>query len=276
MGSYVVQEALLRGHRVIAVRRKGSVARIRFRSEPEWVVGDLDSTCLEQMRGCDAVIHCAAAGVSPQKTSWIEAQKVNVEGTVRLLENARGAEVSGALILGTCHEYGTSSTRYERIPIDAPLEPIGPYAASKAASSLMALAFAREASMRLTVARPFNLYGEGQHESNFWPQLRRAAAAGEDFMMSGGEQVRDFLHVSVAASRLMDLAEDLPEPGKPEVVHVASGCAITLAEFARKVWAEAGARGKLRIGALPYREGEPMRIIPDVAPGGTVKTPLVP
>ena len=40
------------------------------------------------------------------------------------------------MICGSCFEYGLSGTQYAFIPPDAPLMPVGAYAASKAAASV--------------------------------------------------------------------------------------------------------------------------------------------
>lgn len=38
----------------------------------------------------------------------------------------------------------------------------------------------------------------------------------------------------------------------------------TVLEFAQNIWKEQGAKGQLLPGALPYRDGEVMRYVPEV------------
>ena len=55
------------------------------------------------------------------------------------------------------------------IPTDAPLEPTGPYHASKAAATMAALGLAVDRKLSLSVLRPFHVFGEGEEETRFWP-----------------------------------------------------------------------------------------------------------
>ena len=53
-------------------------------------------------------------------------------------------------------------------------------------------------------------------------------------------------------------------PGVPRVRNVGTGRPQSVREFAEHWWREFGARGKLLFGALPYREGEVMRFVPQI------------
>ena len=82
------------------------------------------------------------------------------------------------------------------IPPEAPLEPNGPYAASKAAQSIAASALCREKGINLAILRLFTVFGEGQNPVNLWPSLKRAAPP---LPMTPGEQIRDFIPVEQVA-----------------------------------------------------------------------------
>jgi nucleoside-diphosphate-sugar epimerase len=111
--------------------------------------------------------------------------------------------------------------------------------------------------------RIFSSYGEGQFESNFWPALKKAAMAGDDFAMTAGEQIRDYIQVEEVASAFLSAAvrSDI-RPGVPLVYNVGSGQPITMRSFAEYWWKTWGAKGILRIGALQYRPNEAMRFVP--------------
>ncbi len=139
--------------------------------------------------GSEVLVHLAARGVSPQVATWEELLEANVLDSFRLWDVARRAQVcAGFVICGSAVEYGRASERYEFIPPDAPLEPTTGYGASKAAASMTALAFAREQRLEMALLRPFQAYGEGQHEATFWPALKAAALAGRDFPMTPGDR----------------------------------------------------------------------------------------
>ena len=129
------------------------------------------------------------------------------------------------------------------------------------------MAWARQHALRLQLLRIFHVYGPGEPETRLWPALRRAALAGEDFPMTAGEQVRDFVPVqAVAAQFLRALCFDGVLPGEPQVRHVGSGQAQTLLGFSRHWWAQWGATGQLQPGVVPYRADEIMRLVPELEP----------
>lgn len=264
VGSHVVARALAAGHEVLAQRRPGSRPRIEFERQPRWLQLPLDAPFpAEVLAGVDVLVHLAAHTPNPPYDSFERCLYWNVSAALGLAEQALAAGVRRYLVAGSCFEYGPGAARYEHIPVDAPLEPTLSYPASKAAASLAFSAFARRHGVQLQILRLFQVYGAGEQASRLWPALRAAARDGRDFEMSPGEQVRDFVEVGEVARQFVEaLSFDGVAPGAPCVRHVASGRAQTLADFARHWWQAFGARGELRIGALPYRDGEMMRLTP--------------
>ena len=264
IGSHFLQAALAAGHEVRALRRPGSEPRIALSLQPVWVEGDLQHCPAEAFAGCDALVHLAAVGVSPQKASVGELFAQNVQGSLSLWNRAVDAGVKHLVICGSCFEYGRSAGKYDRIPADAPLEPVNPYGESKAAASLAAIALAQEKRCRITILRPFTVYGDGQHQENFYPSLRGAALAGSDFIMTLGEQVRDFVPVGQVAGAFLAALTRAPEPGHPAIFNVGTGQAQTLRAFAEHWWHHWQAPGRLLFGAVPYRANEVMRYVPEI------------
>lgn len=272
LGRYFLTLAQKAGHRIFALRRsrrpaqQPNEAEIRSVTPFQWLEGDLSDDWTAQLSESDALVHFASAGVSPQKATWDELFRANVLNSLALWQRAAAAGVRRFIICGSCFEYGASGTQYHAIPPDAPLLPSTPYGASKAAASLSALSLAVEKNLQLIVLRPFHLFGEGQHEANFWPSLRQAAASRTDFPMALGEQVRDFMPVEDAAAAFLRAlnADDL-QVGNPAVENLGTGRAQTLIEFATFWWQTWGASGQILAGKIPYRSGEVMRYVP--APG---------
>ena len=262
IGSHVVRLASRTPHTLVCVRRTPAEPE-RGDMRCRWVVAELNHLTAEDFEGVDVVLHLAAAGVSPQPASWSECYRVNVLETLGLVRTALAAGVRRFVVTGTYAEYGTSASRYDLIPPDAPLEPIGPYASSKAAAGVMLAGMCREGAIALSYQRLFSVYGEGQFENNFWPSLRRAALAGADFSMTPGEQVRDFVAVEDVAARLLDVCNRIEAlPGTLEIANLASGRPQRLRDFAEYWWSSWGAKGSLLVGAEPYRAGEVMRYVP--------------
>jgi len=264
IGSHFLKLALKSGHEVVALRRSGSTPRIPLPQEPRWLESPASPFTLPPSDLHDAVlVHLAAHGVSPQTCTWEEAFRFNVTESLSLFTRALEAGVRRFVICGSCVEYGKSAERYEAVPPDAPLEPVGSYAASKAAQSIAAAALGRESHSEFVILRPFTVFGEGQNASNFWPSLRKAALSDEDFPMTPGEQIRDFIPVENVANAFLSacLRDDLL-PGRPVVENIGTGHPQSLRDFAGFWWKHWNASGKLLVGALSYRPKEVMRYVP--------------
>jgi nucleoside-diphosphate-sugar epimerase len=236
----------------------------------QWLNKTMTNVTASDLEGCDIFVHLAAAGVSPQHSDWSALFQTNVTDTLALWLEAVNAGIKRFIICGSCFEYGLSGERYDFIPVDAPLEPTTPYAASKAAATMAAIALAHTHQLHVTVARPFHVFGEGQHEKNLWPSLRKAALADEDFPMSLGEQVRDFTPVEDAATCFLDESIELFNASAPQcqphirIVNIGTGHPQTLRHFAEDWWRRWNAKGKLLEGAIPYRNNEVMRYVPSL------------
>jgi len=264
IGSHFLRAAMAAGDEVRALRRSnGSQPRIPLDPEPEWITKGMADVSVEDFLGTDALVHLAAAGVSPQKADPETLLRVNVTESHGLWLRAAETGIRRFVICGSSFEYGRSAERFDFIPADAPLEPVCAYGASKAAASMVAIALAVEKQIELIVLRPFQVFGDGQHKSNFWPSLKAAALCGGDFLMTPGDQWRDFVPVEevarafVRAVRRADL-----RPGAPRVENIGTGVPQTLRTFGEHWWRQWGARGKLVVGARPHRAGEVMRCVP--------------
>jgi UDP-glucose 4-epimerase len=263
IGSHVLRHALAAGHEVTALRRAGAVPKIKLAREPDWIEGALDADWKSRLKTCDVLIHLAAAGVNSGKSDWRELFAVNVTQSLNLWLQAADAGVKRLVICGSCFEFGRTAERLGLVPADAPLEPTGPYHSAKAAATMAALGLAVDLNLEVLVLRPFHVYGEGEALTRFWPALRAAALAGQDFPMTAGEQVRDFVPVETAAKIFVEAATrtDLPA-GRPKVENLGTGKPQTLRAFAGHWWKTWNAQGRLQFGAVPYRENEVMRYVP--------------
>ena len=179
-----------------------------------------------------AVVHLAA--VSSVGDSWrrtAETWRVNTVGTVNVVEALREAAPEARLLLVSTGEvYG----RAEEHPTTeaAPVVPLSPYAASKAAAELAAGQAARSASLDVVVARAFQHEGPGRGEAFAIGSWARQIAELE--LRGGGElrvgnlaaerDITDVRDVCRAYRRLLD-------PVVPAgTYNVASGRKVALSE----------------------------------------------
>lgn len=264
IGSHFLRVLGQTPHQVVALRRSASRPCIDIGVEPVWLEKPMDQLEAADFAGVDVLVHLASVGVSPKTASWQELFHWNVQIMLDLLEKAHAAGVKRFVLAGSFAEYGLSADQYERIPADAALLPASPYAASKAAGFIAAHAYAIDKQIELCYLRIFSAFGEGQYANNFWPALRTAALNGEDFPMTPGAQVRDFVPVEKVARDILRAVEDpaIVKAGTPYVANVGSGAPVTMLQFAQRYWAQWDAQGQILAGAKPYRANEPMRFVP--------------
>jgi nucleoside-diphosphate-sugar epimerase len=264
IGSHLLKLLAKSKHNVTALRRSGSIPCVDIGKQPLWLDKDMDKLEPSDFSGVDVLVHLASIGVSPKVATWHDLIYWNVLVMLDLMKKGHKAGVKRFVLAGSIAEYGLSADRFEYIPVDAPLLPTSPYAASKAAGFIAANTFAIEKKVELCYLRIFSAYGEGQYKNNFWPALRIAALSGGDFEMTLGAQIRDFIPVESVAKAILNSIEDqsIVTEKLPFVSNVGSGYPVSMLQFAEKCWAEWGAKGRIIAGAIPYRPNEPMRFVP--------------
>ena len=135
----------------------------------ELVRGDvLDAEALiRAMEGVDTVVHCAAvAGIDTVIRSPVTTMKVNMVGTLNVLEAAVQAGVSGRVVCFSTSEIFGQLAYHSAETDPAVVGNVGEarwtYAVGKLAAEHMAIAFHKERNLPTVVLRPFNVYGPGQ------------------------------------------------------------------------------------------------------------------
>jgi GDP-4-dehydro-6-deoxy-D-mannose reductase len=178
-----------------------------------------------------AIVHLAAiSSVAAASTDPESAWRVNVLGTVNLLEAARSnAPDARVLIVSTGEVYG----RAKQIPTseDAPVAPRSQYAASKAAAEL-AGGLASRSGLDVVVARAFQHEGPGRDErfavGSWTAQIARAEEAGGGVVLVGDlsscRDIADVRDVCRAYELLLDPSVSA------EIYNVSVGRAVEMRE----------------------------------------------
>jgi GDP-4-dehydro-6-deoxy-D-mannose reductase len=175
----------------------------------------------------DAVVHLAA--LSSVAESWgdvTEVWRTNVLGTVNVVEVLRAKAPDARLLFVSSGEvYGR--TVLIPTPEDAPVDPVSPYGASKAAAEL---ACRQARDLDVVVARSFPHVGPGQSErfsvASWAAQLARLRSEGGGNLLVGDLEVaRDLTDVRDVC-RAYRLLLDRSVPGG--TYNVASGDAVPL------------------------------------------------
>ena len=206
------------------------------------------------------VYHLAAAGVTNPGVDPRLAVQVNVIGTLNLLEALEETDCDCFINTGTCYEYGhnTPPMRENQMP-----DPINAYAASKSAAWLFCNMYHRTHGYPIVTVRPFTVYGPRQSARALIPQVILHALRGEDFLMTGGEQGRDWIYVDDVVEGY--IRASLAEAAIGQTINLCTGKERTVREVVEKVLELMGNPIHPLIGALPYRQGEVWHLVGDNA-----------
>jgi dTDP-glucose 4,6-dehydratase len=144
----------------------------------------------------------------------------NVLGTQVLLDAARANAVSRVVLVSTDEVYGPAGPTLA-FRESAPLHPSSPYAASKAASDLLALSYHRTYGLDVVITRCSNNYGPRQLPEKLIPRLIVNALRDQALPLYGdGRQVRDWLFVE---DHCRGLLAALERGRSGEVYHLGGG-----------------------------------------------------
>lgn len=235
------------GRHVLAELERRSLPAVAARID----LHNLPANSFQLLGRPDLLIHLAWSGLDNYRSSsHIERElPAHVEFLERMLDDG----VTQLLVAGTCLEYGMKSGALDE-SMDA--MPVVPYAAAKDELRRRLEDLKLQQNFRLTWARLFYLYGEGQSEKSLFSQLRAAVTRGDkNFDLSSGDQLRDYLPVQEAARLLVDLSL---RDQDPRIVNVCSGQPISVRCITEKWVQEFGWQINLDFGRLPYNDYEPM------------------
>jgi UDP-glucuronate 4-epimerase len=174
----------------------------------EFIQGDLaDRAAVDKALArarFDQIIHLAArAGVRPSLEEPALYQRVNVEGTVNLLEASRLSGVKKITIASSSSVYGVNA----RVPFsesDPIFSAISPYAASKLACEALGHVYHHVYGMDVVMLRFFTVYGPRQRPDLAIHKFAKLIRAGQPIPVFGdGSSARDYTYVTDTVDGVM-------------------------------------------------------------------------
>lgn len=144
----------------------------------------------------DIIVHLAArAGVRPSIEQPLLYADVNINGTMVLLETARGCGIKKFIFASSSSVYGNNKKVpfSERDNVDFP---ISPYAATKKAGELLCHTYCRLYGISITALRYFTVYGPRQRPDLAIHKFARLIEQGKSIPVYGdGTAMRDFTYI---------------------------------------------------------------------------------
>jgi dTDP-glucose 4,6-dehydratase len=223
-----------------------------------FVHGDIRDAGLvrELVSGVDVIVNAAAESHVEKsiKDGASEFVTTNVEGTQILLDAIRETPVERFILISSSEVYGTAES--EPMDEEHPLNPRSPYAATKAGADRLAYSYWTTYDLPIVIVRPFNNYGPRQHPEKVVPRFITQALADEPLTIHGdGHASRDWLYVIDDAEAIEAVIEAPIERLAGEVLNVATGVDISVADIAKLVLAVLGKPESLCMH-VPERPGQ--------------------
>jgi nucleoside-diphosphate-sugar epimerase len=221
IGAWVVKQVLERGDRPVVFDLGGDPRRIRDITEPEqfekirFVPGDI--TDLKAVRsamegeGSTRVIHLAGLQVPFCKADPAAGAKVNVLGTIHILQAAADLGLERVVYASSAAVYGPYDGD-EPPDENAPTEPSTHYGVFKRANEGNARIFFLDRGLSSVGLRPLTVYGVGRDQGlTSGPTTAMKAAVLRRPYTVPFRGATDFIHVSDTAAAFLAAAERAPK-----------------------------------------------------------------
>ena len=267
IGSHTLQRLLARGARVVVldsfndfydpeVKRRNLQEATVGSAQWELVEGDL---CREDVldqalaRGpFDAVIHLAAwAGVRPSIQRPLLYERVNVQGTIQLLERMKKTPETRLVFASSSSVYGNNSKTPFSESDDIP-RPVSPYAASKRAGELYVHTYHHLFGLHAACLRFFTVYGPRQRPEMAIHKFVRLIESGETIDVYGdGHSARDYTYIDDITNGIL---KALDACQGYEIYNLGNSKPLQLIDLVRAIGVALGKEPRIR--HLPMQPGD--------------------
>ncbi|MGZ3450904.1 MAG: SDR family oxidoreductase [Polyangiales bacterium] len=272
IGSNIAEALVRQGERVrvlddFSTGHRKNLASSAIGGEVELIEGSVadPEAVARAVEGVEVIFHEAALPSVPRSVKApLDTDRVNVHGTLTVLEAARHAGVRRVLFAGSSSAYGDTPTLPKQE--DMPTRPLSPYATSKIAGELYLATYARLHGLETLSFRYFNVFGPRQDPNGAYaaviPRWIDAALAGEAITINGdGGQTRDFCYIdNVVKGNL--LAATTSKKLEGQVVNISCGEQISLLQLADSIGEVIGKSVNKVHG--PTREGDVRDSLADI------------
>lgn len=180
---------------------------------------------IKQYNNIDVIIHLANLSFVP--ASYSDPQNfytTNYLSTLNMLELCR--KNNARLIFFSSYVYG--QPQYQPIDEVHPIQAFNPYAQTKVICESLCEGYFRDFGVPITIFRPFNIYGTGQHSDFLIPTIIQQAMNGK-IEIKDDRPRRDYIHVSDIVEAVISAVEK-PSSEK-HIYNLGSGVSYSVKEI---------------------------------------------
>jgi dTDP-glucose 4,6-dehydratase len=240
IGSHLTEALVRAGAKVTAfIRYNSSGTRGWLESSPlrdqiAFVRGDIGDfhSVRAAVQDQEVVFHLAALiGIPYSYVAPHQYVRVNIEGTVNVVQAARELGVGRVIQTSTSEVYGTAL----RAPIDEehPRQPQSPYSASKIASDGLAESYWLSFKTPVVIVRPFNTFGPRQSTRAVIPTIITQLLGGGPVRLGSLTPTRDMNFVSNIAEGF--IAAATAEGAVGQTINLGTGIEHSIGEIAEMI-----------------------------------------
>ncbi len=242
IGSHTCEALLSRGDHVVSVdnldpfySKEQKLANLALLQRPGFtsIIADItDRAALERVftqHSFDAVIHIAAlAGVRTSVEEPLRYEKVNVQGTLHLLEACRKRGIKRFVFASSSSVYGEESVAPFKETERAD-RPASPYAATKRAGEHLCFTYSHLFGMHCTCLRFFSVYGpRGRPDMAVWKFTESILTKPPLVIHGDGSTKRDFTYVGDIVSGILAALDLSP---RFEIINLGNGTPVSLKDL---------------------------------------------
>jgi len=239
LGTGLANRLVRQGHRVRVLDDCSAGDPSHLSKEVEFTKGDINEKPLlwTLLQNVDCVFHLAAKVSVPESQLFpSEYNRVNVSGTVTLMEAIRDAGVKRIVLASSGAVYG----HQEKTPYREDLEvhPQSPYAVSKLSAEYYVRQISQTVGTEAVILRIFNAYGPGQRVPASHPPiianyLYHAITNGSIVIHGDGTQTRDYVYVDDVVNAMSAAASAAKVD--QEIINIGSGVETSVLDLVRLV-----------------------------------------
>lgn len=252
LGGFLIEELLARGDEVVNFDIE-SVGTLRYRKvEPlanyTFIAGDImehtETFDAVSVTRPDIVIHLAAqSGVAQANKNRMASAKLNIDGTLNVLEAAYISHVKGIITASTNHVYGEQPQfageydRFSHYQEDVlPMNERNWYTATKIAADVLSQAWAHNYDLNVVTIRPTNAFGPGDpHTDHIIPATILSILNGNvPVIKHTGLTKKAYMHAADTASGIIAVAENM-EQFRGQAVNIVGTKPISVVRLVRRI-----------------------------------------